>query len=397
LSGTSAVIPAAGRGERFGKGSNKVFALAAGRPLLAHTLGAFERCGLIDEIVLVVGEGEVDEAGRTAERYGIGKLRAVVAGGDHRQISVERGLEATDPSASVVAIHDGARPLVRAETIEATVRAAREHGAAVAAVPVVETIKSVGPDDFVESTLDRSRLWSIQTPQTFVRELIVRAYRQARADGVYATDDAMLVERLGHPVKLVRGAFDNIKVTTPLDLAFVEMVLTQMQSNSQLSTLNSELRVGFGYDVHRFGPGRRLFLGGVEFLEEEGLEGHSDADVILHAIADALLGAAALGDIGRHFPNTDQRYRGISSLALLQRVGTMLSYAGWAAVNVDATLIAQRPKIAARVPEMQEKIAAALGIEPARVSIKATTAEGLGELGTGAGAACYAVAGLRLK
>lgn len=361
-----------------------MFAHAAGKPLLAHTLSAFELCGLVDDIVLVVAGHEIDYAREIAERYGIHKLRAVVAGGGHRQESVERGLLALDPSTSIVAVHDGARPLVRQETIRAAIETAREMGAAVAAVPVVDTIKMAGTDGIVTATPDRSTLWSIQTPQTFEKSLLIEAYRQARADGFLGTDDASLVERLGHPVKLVQGAYDNIKVTTPLDLEYVEMRLGGKPP--------VETRTGFGYDIHRFEEGRKLMLGGVEFHGEDGLKGHSDADVILHAISDAILGAAALGDIGRHFPDTDEKYRGISSLLLLEQVASVLKDAGWSTVNVDATLVAERPKIAARVPEMQGKIAAAIGVDPDRVSIKATTAEKLGDIGAGSGAACYAVA-----
>lgn len=384
MSGTSAIIPAAGRGERFGRGSNKVFAVAAGKPILAHTLGAFERCRLINKIVLVVAEHEIDEARRIAESCDISKLKAVVAGGSHRQDSVEHGLAAVDNSSDVVAVHDGARPLVGLEIIEATITAARKHGAAVAAMPVIETIKSATPDEFVEATIDRMKLWGIQTPQTFDRKLLLHAFQSAREDGFYATDDAALVERLGHPVKLVRGSYDNIKVTTPEDLDFVEARIG--------GRVTKDIRTGFGYDIHRFAPGRKLWLGGIEFPGEEGLEGHSDADVILHAIADALLGAVAIGDIGRHFPNTDPQYSGISSILLLKKTSEIIAQAGWVTINVDATLVAERPRIAARVPEMQQRIAEALGIEPGRVGIKATTAEKLGDIGAGAGAACYAVA-----
>ena len=388
------IIPAAGRGRRFGSGANKVFAQVLGKPILAYTLDAFERCEYIDDIVLVVGEHEIDEARGIAEAHNIGKLMAVVAGGDHRQDSVEHGIQVLGPSVDIVAVHDGARPLIAQETIKATVNAAREFGAAIAAVPVIDTIKSAADGDFVDSTIDRSKLWAIQTPQTFDKELLLRAYKQARADGVYATDDSALVERLGHKVKLVVGSYDNIKVTTPLDIDFVEARLAHMQ-NSELRTQNLELRTGFGYDIHQFEAGRKLFLGGVEFPGEDGLVGHSDADVILHAIADALLGAAALGDIGRHFPNTDPRFSGISSLVLLEKTAEIIKEAGFMTVNVDATLVSERPKIAKRVPEMQEKIAAALGIGLDRVSIKATTAEKLGDIGAGKGAACYAVANVR--
>lgn len=387
MSGVSAVIPAAGRGERFGRGSNKVFTPAAGKPLLAYTLEAFEQCELVDDIVLVVGEHEIEYAREIAEDHNISKLKAVAAGGGHRQESVERGLLALDPETHIVAIHDGARPLVNQETIRTTIETATEMGAAAAAVPVIDTIKIAGTDNLITATLDRSLLFSIQTPQTFKKDLLVRAYRQAREDGYLGTDDASLVERLGFPVKLVQGSYDNIKVTTPLDLEFVEMRLGNRMA--------AEIRTGFGYDIHRFESGRKLVLGGVEFPGEDGLLGHSDADVILHAISDALLGAAALGDIGRHFPDTDQQYRGISSLTLLERVISVLKDAGWSVVNVDATLVAERPKIAGRVAEMQKNIAGAMGIEPNRLSIKATTAERLGDIGAGSGAACYAVAAIR--
>ena len=399
MSGTSAVIPAAGRGERFGSGANKVFAVAAGKPILAHTLLAFEQCGLIDEIVLVVGPDEIEAGWSIAERWGITKLAAVVAGGGHRQDSVERGLAAVRASSHVVAIHDGARPAVRQETIRATIEAAEEHGAAVAAMPAIETIKVAGEANLVEETLDRRALWSIQTPQTFRKELLVRAIEEAKADGFYGTDDAALVERLGHPVKLVEGSYDNIKVTTARDLEVVECTMrsaaaAECPKPAEATPPASAVRVGFGYDVHRFAAGRKLFLGGVEFPDEEGLEGHSDADVILHAIADAVLGAAALGDIGKHFPNTDPEYHGISSFDLLSRTQEIAKKAGWTVVNVDATLVAERPRIAPRSDEMRERIALALAIDPMRVSVKATTAEKLGDIGAGLGAACYAVATL---
>lgn len=387
MSGVSAVIPAAGRGERFGRGSNKVFTPVADKPLLAYTLEAFEQCELVDYIVLVVGEHEIEYAREIAEVHNIGKLKTVAAGGGHRQESVERGLLALDPETHIVIVHDGARPLVRQETIRTAIEAATEMGAAVAAVPVIDTIKSAGADNLVSATLDRNSLFSIQTPQAFEKGLLIRAYRQAGEDGYLGTDDASLVERMGHPVKLVQGSYDNIKVTTPLDLELVEMRLGRRMA--------AEIRTGFGYDVHRFELGRKLVLGGVEFPGEDGLLGHSDADVILHAVSDALLGAAALGDIGRHFPDTDEQYRGISSLVLLKRVASVLKNAGWSAVNVDVTLVAERPKIAGRVAEMQKNIAGAIGIESDRISIKATTAERLGDIGSGSGAACYAVAAIR--
>ncbi len=391
MTGTCAIIAAAGRGRRFGSETNKVFVEVLGKPILAHTLLAFERCASIDSIVLVTGADELHQAEVVAKSAGIDKLMAVVAGGDCRQDSVLCGIKAVDPATDLIAVHDGARPLIPEATIEATIEAARESGAAVAAVPVIDTIKQADSKQYIAATLDRDVIWSIQTPQTFDKSLLLTAYKRAEEEGYTATDDAALVEKLGHRVKLVMGSYDNIKVTTPLDLQIVEAKL----AGAEFSTTSSncrDIRTGFGYDIHQFEEGRKLFLGGVEFPGEVGLKGHSDADVILHAIADAILGAAALGDIGRHFPDTDPAYQGTSSLHLLSKVMEIVANDGWKVLNVDATLVAERPKIAKRVPEMQQRIAHALSVDVSRVSIKASTAEKLGSVGAGQGAACYAVA-----
>lgn len=378
---TSALIPAAGRGERFGRPTNKVFCTVAGKPILAHTLSVFEACGAVDEIVVVVGEHELGVAGEIAGRFGVRKVSAIVRGGAQRQDSVSRGLERV--SGEIVAIHDAARPMVTCEIIERSIEGARRVGACITAVPVIDTIKSASPEGVVCGTIDRSSLYSVQTPQTFRTDLIRSAYKQACADGVYATDDAALVERVGGKVSIVAGSYDNIKITTPSDTELASMRLG-----------GGETRTGIGYDVHALVEGRKLFLGGVEIEFEKGLQGHSDADVMLHAIADACLGAAALGDIGRHFPDTDPQYRGISSLKLLARVGEIIEGEGWRVVNLDVVLVCQRPKIAPHVALMAERISGCLGVEPGRVSVKGTTTEGLGFAGRGEGIGCYAVATL---
>ena len=227
----------------------------------------------------------------------------------------------------------------------------------------------------------------MQTPQTFRRGLIETAYERAFAEGYVGTDDASLVERLGEPVAIVEGSYQNIKVTTPPDLATAEAVLASRGEGG-----GPGMRIGHGYDVHRFAPGRRLYLGGVEFLWEEGLLGHSDADVLVHAVMDALLGAAALPDIGRLFPDSNMAFKDIRSTELLARVADRISESGWRIGNIDATLIAERPKIAKRVPEMQEAMAMSLGISPSQIGIKASTAEGLGFVGERLGIECHAVA-----
>jgi 2-C-methyl-D-erythritol 2,4-cyclodiphosphate synthase len=212
-------------------------------------------------------------------------------------------------------------------------------------------------------------------------ELIREAFERAFAEGVYATDDAALVERMGGKVAIVPGSYDNIKITTPADIELATMKLG-----------GGETRTGMGFDVHRLVEGRRLMIGGVEIEYEMGLLGHSDADVMLHAIADACLGAAAMGDIGRHFPDSDPWFKGVSSMKLLARVAELISGENWRVVNVDATLVCERPKIAAYVPRMVKAISDCLSMDESRVSVKATTTEGLGYAGRGEGIACYAVA-----
>ncbi len=374
----SALIPAAGLGKRFGKGSNKVFSVIAGKPILAHTISVFEACKAVNEIVLVTGIQELEAAGDLVSRFGFQKVRHIVPGGDHRQDSVNQGLEMV--TGEVVAIHDAARPMVTCEIIERSIDEARNTGACIAAVPVVDTIKSIRSDLTVEGTVDRSNLYAVQTPQTFQTDLIRRAFKLAFEDNFYATDDAALVERMGYRVSIVPGSYDNIKITTPADMELAIMKLG-----------GGETRTGMGFDVHTLVEGRKLVLGGVEIPYEMGLLGHSDADVILHAIADACLGAAAMGDIGRHFPDTDPKYKDISSVILLKHVADILAADGWRTVNVDATLAAQKPKIAQYVPNMISIIAKCLGIDVNRVSIKATTTEELGYIGRGEGMACWAV------
>jgi len=355
--------------------------------MVVRTLNVFQNCAAIDEIILVVSRDEVDQASQLVREHGISKVAAVTPGGEVRQDSVRNGLSQVSPDSEIVAIHDAARPLVTEEIIVASIEAARAHGAAIAAVPVVDTIKTSLDGRYVSGTLDRSSLYAVQTPQTFERGLIEAAYERAAADRFVGTDDASLVERLGKPVAIVEGSYENIKVTTPPDVGTAEAVLAARGESREPAT-----RIGHGYDVHRFAPGRRLFLGGIEFPGEEGLLGHSDADVLIHAVMDALLGASGAPDIGRLFPDTDPSYKDIRSTELLARTAGRIAELGWRIVNVDVTLIAERPRIAKRVPEMQAVIAESLRISPAQVGIKASTAEGLGFVGEGLGIECHAVA-----
>lgn len=381
-----AIVLAAGRGRRMGGGPPKQFMSLAGRPLLFHALAAFERASQVDHVVLVTLAGRVDRCREDVRRWGLGKVSAVVAGGERRQDSVAEGLGAVPADASVIAVHDGARPLILPEQIDAVVDLASKKGSAVLGTPVTDTIKEI-EDGRVLHTLDRSRMWCVQTPQAFRASIFREAHGEAARRGYGGTDDTSLVERLNAPVYVVAGRQDNLKITAPEDLAMAESIL-----RSETASVPSNHRVGHGYDVHRLVSGRPLILGGVTVPFDRGLHGHSDADVLSHAVADAVLGAICLGDIGDHFPDDDPEYAGISSLILLERVSELARENAADIVNVDATVIAQRPKLAPHAARMRERMAGALGIATERLSVKATTTEGLGFAGMEKGIVAQAVA-----
>ncbi len=380
----TAIIAAAGQGKRMDRGINKMFIPLLDGPVVAYSIKALAACPKVAFFVVVVAPGE--EAAMESLLAGLRLDRGwrVVAGGRERQHSVANALAAVPAASEIILVHDGARPLVAPATVGAAVAAARDHGAAVVAVPVKDTIKTVDAGGCIVATLERSTLWAMQTPQAFAAGLLRAAYAAAARDGVLATDDAALVERLGHKVKIVPGSYGNLKITTPEDLATARALLGSEGQSMQ--------RIGTGYDVHRLVAGRPLILGGVDIPCERGLAGHSDADVLLHAVKDALLGAAALGDIGRHFPDSDPAYKGISSLKLLAIVGEKLAAAGWRVHNIDAVIIAEKPKLAPHIPAMNANIAATLGIAAGQVNVKATTTEGLGFAGRGEGIAAQAAA-----
>lgn len=379
----AALLMAAGRGERMGAGQPKCFLPLAGRPLFLHALATFARTEPVPRLVLVVPPGWEEEARRGCASVPLPHPPLVVAGGEERDASVRAGLAllAENPP-DLVAVHDAARPLVTRGLIETTYRAAAEVGAAVAATPLTDTLKRAAEDLLVSATPSRADLWRAQTPQTFRYELLCMAHAHAQEQGLPATDDAMLVEALGHPVRLCPASAYNLKVTTAEDLQFVERWLLG----------GGEQRVGHGYDLHRLVEGRPLILGGVQIPYDRGLLGHSDGDAVCHALADALLGAAALGDIGAHFPDTDPQYAGADSLVLLRQVVELLTAAGLRVVNCDLTVQAQAPKLRPYVEAMRAKLAESLGVERGRVSLKATTMEGLGPIGEGQALAVHAVA-----
>jgi len=383
----AAVVVAAGRGERLGDAA-KVLLPLAGRPMLVWSLAALEQVAAIGSVVVVAGEHTRQAIAALVRESGFAKVRAIVVGGARRQDSVAAGLAGLPEGIEVVVIHDGARPLAEPELFTRVIAAAAETGAAIAAIPVGDTLKRVADGSIVE-TVDRAGLWAAQTPQAFRLTTLRRAIAAAGSETV--TDEALLCEAVGAPVAVTPASLANLKVTRAEDIAVADALL---RARAGQASPAPAVRTGIGYDVHRFTPGRRLILGGVEIPHALGLVGHSDADVLLHAIADAILGAAALGDIGQHFPPTDERFRDADSQELLREAARLAWRAGWAASNVDATLLAEAPRIGPHVPVMRERIAACLGIDGAAVSVKATTNEGMGAIGRGEGIAALATATL---
>ena len=390
----AAVIVAAGRGARMGLERNKVLYPLCGEPIIVRTARAFADSGLFGGgIVVVTGAADREELRAMLDAAGLGALK-VVEGGADRQESVCRGLAACDPAAEIIAIHDGARPLVTRAVIERTIESARATGSGVAAVPLKDTVKQVDGRGCVLSTPRRDSLRAVQTPQTFDAALIRRAHAQFARGAERATDDATLVEWLGHDVHLTEGDAENIKLTTPEDMLLAAQVLIRRGEAKEEGPV---MRIGHGYDVHRLVEGRRLILCGVEIPYERGLLGHSDADVALHALTDALLGAAAMGDIGRHFPDTDPAFKDADSGLLLDHIVGLIRARGYAVGNVDVTIIAQRPKLKDYIERMRGNVAAHLQIDPDCVNVKATTTEKLGFEGEGLGISAHAVACLEKR
>lgn len=378
----TAVLAAAGSSTRMG--FDKLSYPLGAHTVLEESLLAFDRCPQVNEIVLVVGK----HAGLQAEKAAAVCTTPVVLvpGGATRAESVKAGVLAAH--GDIVAIHDAARPFVSQTVIQTVLAAAERTGAAAPAVPVKDTIKQAVPGDgktvpadcLVQDTPDRSTLYAVQTPQCFDRAKYLQALEQLPEEKArLVTDDCSLFELAGMPVQLVEGDYTNIKITTREDLLPYRKEDTAM-------------RIGHGYDVHKLVEGRPLILGGVQIPYEKGLLGHSDADVLAHAISDALLGAAALGDIGQHFPDTDPAYAGADSLKLARAVVELVAEKGYHVENVDATILCQAPKLAPHILAMRQNLARALQMDVEDVSVKATTEEHLGFTGAGQGIAVHAVA-----
>ena len=384
----AALVVAGGMGRRLGSRVPKQLIRLGGRSIVDRSLEPFLSSERVHEIVLVMPADLVSQPPESLTSST--KPARVVAGGPRRQDSVARGFDAASSAAEVIVIHDAARPFVTSELIARTIDAAAEAGAALAAVAASDTVKQVTIDrdvPWVGRTLDRAAIYLAQTPQAFKRD-VLQAAIAAGLNGAEATDEAALAERAGHPVRLVQGEPQNIKITTEADLVLAR-ALTADQTGGTL-------RVGFGYDLHRFTEGRPLVLGGVTIPHEQGLAGHSDADAVCHAVTDAILGAVAAGDIGQHFSDADDRWKDASSVDLLRRAVKVVQLQGAVVENVDVVIITERPRMAPHAQQMRQVLADVLCLEMARVSIKGKTNEGVGELGRGEALAVHAVASIRM-
>ncbi len=360
------IIVAAGSGTRMNSDKNKLLIEIGKETIIEKTLNVFERNNYIDEIIVVTNDSEImNIAGK------ISKARNTISGGKTRKDSVYNGILNIEEDDALVLIHDGARPFVTDDIIERVIEKTYLHKACIPAVEVKDTIKKIS-EDIVDETLDRDSLITVQTPQGFKLDVLKEAYKLK--DIYPATDDASLVEKLGYPIYVVKGDYNNIKMTTMDDI-----------KRARYIEGDNDMRIGIGYDVHKLVENRDLILGGVKIPYEKGLLGHSDADVLVHAVMDAILGSIGKGDIGRIFPDTDNKFKDISSLLLLKEVSFILDKEGYKINNIDAVVIAQKPKISPFVEEMKKNIARTLNIDISQVNIKGTTTEKLGFEGRGEG------------
>lgn len=376
----TAIIAAGGAGTRLGADAPKQFLDLGGRSVLEHSVRALMEHPQVSELIVAL---PAEHAGTPPPWLAECLKVTIVAGGARRQDSVANAFDAITDS-DVVLIHDAARPFVSPELISRSIDAALAYGAAIAATGVSDTVKQVQPGEHgpvVHGTIPRESIYLAQTPQAFQRAILADAIALGRT-GVQATDEAALAEQAGHAVHVVEGDAGNVKITTAADLG---------RARERLEPATTS-RAGTGYDLHRLVEGRPLIIGGVEVPFEKGALGHSDADVACHAATDAILGAACLGDIGRHFPDSDPRWKGASSIELLRQAATLVRDAGHAIGNVDVVVVLERPKIAPFLDAIREGLAGALGIAVDCVSVKGKTNEGVDAVGRGEAIAAYAVA-----
>jgi len=371
----TAIIVAGGRGSRLGADRPKQLLEIGGRTMLQWSVSAFDSHPAVSEVVVVLPRDLKESVVFDCQTRG-----EIVFGGERRQDSVAAGFAASNAAAEIVLVHDAARPFVSGELITRVIDAAAAHGAAVPARHASDTVKRAPrAGAAVVETIPRETVWLAQTPQGFRRDVLADA--MARSDGSDVTDEAMMAERAGHPVHVVEGDESNVKITTQEDLRL---------ARRSLGEGGEEFRVGTGYDLHRLAEGRRLVLAGVEIPFEKGPVGHSDGDVVSHALCDALLGAAALGDIGGQFPDNDPRWKDAAGLDLLGRTVARLGEDGWRVTSVDVTILLEKPKLAPFRAAVVEALRGVLG--EAAVSMKAKTNEGVDAVGRGEAIAAHAVA-----
>ena len=379
-----ALVPCAGSGSRSGAAGPKQYAPVAGRPLVAHTLAALARVPRLAATLVVLApddeQFEQQVPGFAGEQAWVARV-----GGASRAETVAAGLAELQARGVMphdwVLVHDAARCLLQPAWVDRLINAcADDEVGGLLALPLADTLKQAQGepgDERVSASVPRQGKWAAQTPQMFRLGLLLPALRGA---GPEVTDEASAVEALGHQPKLVPGDLQNLKVTWPADFALAERLLSPVESPMNAPP---QLRIGEGWDTHALVTGRPLVLGGITIPHSHGLLGHSDADALLHAITDALFGAAALGDIGRHFPDTDASFKGADSGRLIEECARRVRAAGWQIVNIDATVVAQAPRLAPHIPAMVERIAALLGLLPGQVNVKAKTAEKMGPVGEG--------------
>lgn len=383
------ILLAGGTGTRMGAGVNKILLPVDGIPCIVRSGAAL--APFVDHLVLVCRPNEEKEIQQLFEHTVLPCRISYASGGSTRQESVFHGLQMLEElfpedHEAPVLIHDGARCLVEASVIQDVLDSILLKGSGIAAVPVTDTLRIAEEGLRCGTTIPREGVYAMQTPQGARLRMLLHAFRKAANDGFTGTDDAAVLAYGEEPVYLTSGSRFNLKLTTREDLKMAEAVLEMKRSLSF-----PEVRVGQGYDVHQLTEGRKLILCGVEIPHTHGLLGHSDADVALHALMDALLGAAGLGDIGRHFPDTDDQYEGADSMKLLERVITMLQEHGFRPANADVTIVAQKPKLAPFIPRMAENLASALDLPVSRINVKATTTERLGFEGRMEGISAQAV------
>lgn len=383
------ILLAAGAGRRMQLDDNKIFLKLGPQSVLQWNVSHLVGTENLGQLVVVYAAGQKArvqaEVEAVLQKASAGLTEDLVItyveGGQERQDSVAHGFSALLDSISIVLVHDGARPMARADLFNRTVQAVKDKGAAVVAVKTTDTVKRVSPQGQIVETLQRDELYNMQTPQGFTRALFEKALAYAAQTHYQGTDDVSLIEHLGETVYIVEGSYRNIKITTPNDVSVAK---------SYLGIKEDLMRVGMGYDIHQLKEGRPCILCGVHLDSSIGPDGHSDADVPVHALMDAMLGAAGLKDIGYYFPPEDDAFKGISSMLLLEKVKSLLKDRGLRAYNIDIMVIAEVPKLKPYIDQMRENLARALGLPEDRISVKATTNESLGAIGRREGIAAQA-------